>query len=139
MSKHSLRQCINDNCKNCIYDDTAAGTWLQQVTLCSVKSCALYSVRPVSKSPIPEIVLDSYLITGAEREFYRLSRPLEAPVSKHNESKEYQVRGVQTQVTKRSLLEESRQYRNILDCNQKGKADGWENYRLSPRSSRRFL
>ena len=86
--KPSLRQCINDNCISCIYDHAAAGTWRQQVTLCAVKSCALYPVRPVSKSPIPESVLDYYSITGSERAYYRLSRPLEAPVSKHNESEE---------------------------------------------------
>ena len=89
----SLRKCINDNCKNCIYDDTAAGTWRQQVTLCAVKSCAIYPRRPVSKAPIPENVLDYFQITGAERAFYRLSRPLIAPVSEHNQSEEYPSEG----------------------------------------------
>ena len=92
--KPSLRQSINDNCKSCIYDQGAAGTWRQQVTLCSIKeNCALYSVRPVSKAPIPESVLDYYQITGAERAFYRLSRHTEGPVSEDNESEAYPSEG----------------------------------------------
>ncbi len=56
----SLRKAIDQNCKNCAYDEIAAGTWRQQVTLCSVKSCALYDVRPKSTRPIPESVLSYY-------------------------------------------------------------------------------
>ena len=84
--KPSLRKCIDDNCIACIYDSGAAGTWRQQVTLCPIKgNCALYPVRPVSKAPIPEHVLDYYQVTGAERAFFRLSRPPEGPVTEHNE------------------------------------------------------
>jgi hypothetical protein len=56
----SLRKRINQHCKSCVYDQNAAGTWRQQVTLCSVKSCALYDVRPKSTRPIPESVLSYY-------------------------------------------------------------------------------
>ena len=56
----SLRKAINQHCKSCAYDDLAAGTWRQQVTLCGVKSCALYDVRPKSTRPIPESVLSYY-------------------------------------------------------------------------------
>ena len=56
----SLRKAINQNCKDCVYDEIATGTWRQQVTLCSVKSCALYEVRPKSTRPIPESVLSYY-------------------------------------------------------------------------------
>jgi len=88
--KPRLRKCINDNCRSCIYDSSAAGTWRQQVTLCTIKdNCALYPVRPVTKAPIPESVLDYYQITGAERAFYRLSRYPEGPVSKGNEPEGY--------------------------------------------------
>ncbi|MCH8248270.1 MAG: hypothetical protein IH913_01545 [Proteobacteria bacterium] len=62
----SLRKCIDDNCKNCIYDPKSAGTWRQQVALCSVTSCALYPVRPVTKAPIPESVLKYYGVTEPE-------------------------------------------------------------------------
>ena len=41
----SLRKCINEKCRDCIYDSIVPGTWRQQVALCSVKSCALYDVR----------------------------------------------------------------------------------------------
>ena len=56
----SLRKAINQHCKDCVYDEIAAGTWRQQVTLCGVKSCALYDVRPKSTHPIPESVLSYY-------------------------------------------------------------------------------
>lgn len=53
----SLRKAINEKCKDCNYDDLAAGTWLQQITLCSSPDCPLYGVRPQTKSLIPESVL----------------------------------------------------------------------------------
>ena len=56
----SLRKAINENCKSCIYDNLAPGTWKQQVTLCSVTSCDLYEIRPKTTRPIPESVLSRY-------------------------------------------------------------------------------
>ena len=91
--KPSLRRCINDHCISCVYDERAAGTWRQQVTLCTINGCALYSVRPVTKAPIPESVLDYYLVSGAERALYTLSRPQEGPVTEHNESEECPSKG----------------------------------------------
>ena len=62
----SLRKRINQNCKDCIYDPYAAGTWRQQVTLCAVKECSLYPVRPITQSPIPKPVLDYYQVSDEE-------------------------------------------------------------------------
>ena len=62
----SLRKCINDNCKNCIYDPKSLGTWRQQVSLCTVTNCAFYPVRPATKAPIPESVLKYYGVTELE-------------------------------------------------------------------------
>lgn len=46
----SLRKCINDMCKICIYDPVGGrGTWRQQVEACTAKNCPLYPVRPISK------------------------------------------------------------------------------------------
>ena len=55
-----LRKKIDQHCKSCVYDPLAAGSWRQQVTLCGVKSCALYDVRPKPTRPIPESVLSYY-------------------------------------------------------------------------------
>jgi len=71
----SLRKCVNDHCKCCIYDSEAAGTWRQQVALCSVTGCPLYPVRPLTKAPIPESVLDYYQVTDVKRACYGCSRP----------------------------------------------------------------
>jgi len=64
-------KCITQNCFDCIYDKSAAGTNRQQVALCSVYDCALRPFRPSTKNIIPEKVLDYYGITGAEFAFYR--------------------------------------------------------------------
>lgn len=42
-----LRNAINLNCRECIYDPASGGgTWRQQVEACAVESCALFAVRP---------------------------------------------------------------------------------------------
>lgn len=50
--RRSLRRAIYQNCKDCIYDEhvKGEGNWRQQVEKCLVSKCALYSVRPTSKS-----------------------------------------------------------------------------------------
>ena len=53
----SLRKAENAKCRDCTYDPCARGTWLQQVSLCSVLRCPLWPVRPVTRSPIPEATL----------------------------------------------------------------------------------
>ena len=64
----------------------AAGTWRQQVTLCSVTGCALYPVRPITKAPIPDATLEYYGVSGSDRALYARSRPQEGPVSEEDES-----------------------------------------------------
>ena len=79
--RQSLRKCINDNCKTCIYDPNAAGTWRQQVMLCTVTSCDLFPARPVTKSPIPKCVLTYYGTSSPETVFLGPSRPQEERIS----------------------------------------------------------
>ena len=62
----SLRKRINLNCKDCIYDCKAPGTWRQQVTLCSVYSCELWDVRPTTPKRIPESILNYFGINSLE-------------------------------------------------------------------------
>ncbi len=50
--KGEWRRRVNQNCKRCIYDPAQAGTWRQQVTLCSVSECFIWLIRPVSKDYI---------------------------------------------------------------------------------------
>lgn len=47
--RSSLRAAIDRYCKQCSYDETDAGTWRQQVTLCPFSECPLYPVRPLSE------------------------------------------------------------------------------------------
>ena len=48
----SLRRRINQNCKACVWDNRAKGTWRQQVTLCAIKSCPFHEVRPKTDSKL---------------------------------------------------------------------------------------
>jgi hypothetical protein len=86
-----LRKRVDDKCKSCIYDPEAAGTWRQQVTLCSVTNCPLYQVRPATKSPIPHSVLKYYSVPKAEYPIYGYSRVPEGRFTEHNGSEEYQA------------------------------------------------
>ncbi len=56
----SLRKRIDRHCKSCTYDSSAAGSWRQQVTLCSLNSCQFHDVRPRTNYPIPKSVLTYY-------------------------------------------------------------------------------
>lgn len=85
----SLRKRIDEKCKTCTYDRKAAGTWRQQVTLCPIADCALYSVRPTTNAPIPDSVLHYYLVADAGRARYARSRHQEGLLSEHNEGIEY--------------------------------------------------
>ena len=59
----SLRKCINDNCKDCIYDPTEKGSWRKQVEECTTYSCKLYPVRPV---PLKKYAKKTVPVPGAE-------------------------------------------------------------------------
>jgi len=61
--RSSLRRSINAMCRSCIYDRFAPGTWRQQVEACSCPACALFPVRPVSKTAgkAPRIDADGVL------------------------------------------------------------------------------
>ena len=56
----SLRKAINQMCKSCIHDPLSAGTWRQQVFLCSVKSCPLWELRAKPYSPSSDLSNRSY-------------------------------------------------------------------------------
>ena len=46
--KKDLYRAVDLNCKNCIYDPLAGGTWREQVERCTVKTCAMFFFRPTS-------------------------------------------------------------------------------------------
>jgi hypothetical protein len=46
----SMRAAINAMCWDCVYDSQAPGNWRQQVTACPLSSCALWQIRPRSRS-----------------------------------------------------------------------------------------
>ena len=62
----SLRKRIDQNCKDCIYDSSAPGSWRQQVFLCCMKSCAFWDIRAKPTSPIPQSTLRWYGVDLAE-------------------------------------------------------------------------
>ena len=68
----SLRKCINEKCRDCIYDSIVPGTWRQQTTLCPAINCSFHEVRPVTESEIPVAVLDYYQVSEGEYQKIRL-------------------------------------------------------------------
>jgi hypothetical protein len=42
----SYKTCVDNYCKECIYDETQSGTWRKQVEECTHTKCPLYEVRP---------------------------------------------------------------------------------------------
>jgi len=44
-----MRQAIDLNCKDCIYDDQDVGNWKQQVTACTITDCPFHDHRPMSR------------------------------------------------------------------------------------------
>jgi hypothetical protein len=48
----SLKKCIEQKCKDCTYDQHVPGTWREQTELCTVRSCALWPVRPMTVATI---------------------------------------------------------------------------------------
>lgn len=48
----SLKKAVIEKCKQCTYDPAAPGTYLMQIEQCTVKSCPLWEVRPVSNATI---------------------------------------------------------------------------------------
>ena len=48
----SLKKCIENHCKSCTYDPSSPGTWREQVEACTVKSCPLWEVRPMTVETI---------------------------------------------------------------------------------------
>ena len=43
---------IDKNCRFCLYDPGADGTWREQVEACTSPDCALYPIRPVSRNHV---------------------------------------------------------------------------------------
>jgi len=43
------RATLNKHCRDCVYDPTNGGNWVQQVEACTVESCAWWEHRAKSK------------------------------------------------------------------------------------------
>lgn len=70
----SLRQAVNDMCKQCIYDETAPGTWRQQVDVCTSPNCPLFSHRPASRT----LTTVKVLFEEPDADMHQSNYPMEA-------------------------------------------------------------
>ena len=72
----SLRAAINEKCRDCIYDEAAAGSAATQIELCTGWDCPLWKVRPirVQRVPYSRPVCEEQLLS-AEMAAYRLEYP----------------------------------------------------------------
>ena len=50
--KVGMRKRINDNCIECVYDQSDAGNWRQQVQACTLVRCQFWDIRPISKPKV---------------------------------------------------------------------------------------
>ena len=48
----SAKKCIANMCKECIYDHTEPGSWRAQTEACTITSCPLYPVRPMTTASV---------------------------------------------------------------------------------------
>ena len=44
----SIKQSVNENCKQCIYDPAESGNWREQVEACEMTRCPLFEHRPLT-------------------------------------------------------------------------------------------
>lgn len=44
----SLKKCIEQKCRDCTYDSQQQGSWRHQTENCTVRTCALWEVRPIT-------------------------------------------------------------------------------------------
>lgn len=67
--KLTIRQAINANCKECIYDPAEKGNWVEQVEACNITKCAFYEHRKLT-AKTKLIQRENYLasLPEAERE-----------------------------------------------------------------------
>jgi hypothetical protein len=48
-------EAIAAKCRECLYDDKAAGTWRRQVSACHLTDCPLWRVRPLAGG-VPDFI-----------------------------------------------------------------------------------
>jgi hypothetical protein len=58
----SLRNAINNKCRECIHDPLDKGSAAQQIACCMIHDCALHPARPITTTVIPQQLLDHWRI-----------------------------------------------------------------------------
>ena len=81
VTRRSRCAAIRAKCADCIYDESAPGTELQQITLCRALDCPLWPLRPVTRSPIPKTVLEAYRVGPDDPVWKSISVPVKAEKS----------------------------------------------------------
>lgn len=76
----SMARAIRDKCRDCCYDELAAGTWLMQVEACTCFACPLWPVHPIRKpgGPWPGTVIQEMGVSDAYAAF-RAENPYTVP------------------------------------------------------------
>jgi hypothetical protein len=49
-TKTEVWRRISANCRYCLYDPHAGGTWREQIEACTSPDCPMYPIRPVSQN-----------------------------------------------------------------------------------------
>lgn len=56
----SLRKAINAKCKECAHDPLDKGSAAKQIACCTIKTCPLHSIRPITCKSISRELLDHW-------------------------------------------------------------------------------
>lgn len=59
----SLRNAINEKCRDCIHDPLDLGSAAQQIACCTNTECPLHEVRPITCKSIPLRLLNNWFIS----------------------------------------------------------------------------
>ncbi len=70
----SRTKCIREKCFSCGYDDSAPGTFLEQIAVCPVTDCGLHPVRPLPKHCRRHSEIVSEAITAIEAKLEKIDR-----------------------------------------------------------------
>jgi hypothetical protein len=85
--KLTVRQAINKNCKECIYDPQDKGTWIEQVEACTITICPFYEHRKLT-GKTKAILKEKHLaaLPQTERDLYleKLEKQRAKMASLHN-------------------------------------------------------
>jgi len=89
----SLTSAVKQNCKDCTYDPSDKGTFLQQIEACAITVCALHEYRPLTRETrekLQQIKVNSMDVTQRMAYEAKVSKSRETMVKLRDAKRELQ-------------------------------------------------